>query len=222
MYLGTVRIKSSVSGGSRLWLKRAIQKDLFLQKYPQPSVFFLQMERARRALHKLVCKNSRALGVPPANRDSNGRALPPTGWHRAPPTALLLQLTLSRAAGCELKKIHLHRFSKKNPFGLISSVFLWTVFHILSCSNFFLFKFKWLFSYIWSCTSFCYFAIMKAGNDEWNRHFGGLKASKETSHSSPKFGNTMRKKIIKKKPPKPIYCFCTKILQIVIIIHCWL
>lgn len=123
MYLGTVRIKSSVSGGSRLWLKRAIQKDLFLQKYPQPSVFFLQMERARRALHKLVCKNSRALGVPPANRDSNGRALPPTGRHRAPPTALLLQLTLSRAAGCELKKIHLHRFSKKNPFGLISSVF---------------------------------------------------------------------------------------------------
>lgn len=34
----------------------------------------------------------------------------------------------------------------------------------------------------------------ETGNDDWNRHFGGIKASKETSHHSPKFANTTSKR----------------------------
>lgn len=55
-----------VSGGGGLWLKQAIEKNLFIQKYLELSIFFLKLKRTCKEQPKPVRRDARPLCVPPA------------------------------------------------------------------------------------------------------------------------------------------------------------
>lgn len=55
-----------VSGGGGLWLKQVIEKNLFVQKYLELSIFFLKLKRTCKEQPKPIRRNARPLCVPHA------------------------------------------------------------------------------------------------------------------------------------------------------------